>query len=521
MKIKKSWTVAFLVPLAVLVNAPVTAGREITDSAETAIKRNLVEEANLLHEEATRFLEQQEIDKAIEKEKDAVKLAPGYWLPHAALGYLYFGRGGPAIQEAAESIKSAHPDLAEINLALLLQYFHMYEQSLQSFKSLLKADPNSSLAKAGLATCLIGMKQEVEGRKILDQSYASKPRDPAVLDAIARAYFDAGDMNKTKQVCQEALALSPDRHLSERLKKLLLVAVVNTSDVNLLTSLKSDSFDFQPYERVWLRGMQLKLAKSSLEGTNLLPLFESESMTNEQWLSLAAILQEHAANSETEKKSWLQMARSCLENAEKIEPNNVEIRIRLAAIEEKLGDEQGALRKLAAGWNDTPCEPSPKAIYANDRLAKQAVTDLAKSVISQKSGYHTNLSTVEITLANVTCGCRYKLIRNAAINLPGVINVMIGPGPHPSALVIFDNQKCSKNSIFEDRSITALHENLEVGQEERIATISDLDNVMTKFELPLPAPSFFAESVTLRFPSVDPAFQNVELDHAAADQASL
>jgi len=203
-----------------------------------------------------------------------------------------------------------------------------------------------------------------------------------------------------------------------------------------------------------------------------------------------------------------------LEHAEKIEPNNVEIRIRLAAIEEKLGNEEDALRKIATGWNDTPCEPSAKAIYANDRLAKQDVTELAKSIIKgPKNGYHTNLSTVEITLANVTCGCRYKLIRNAAMNLPGVINVMIGPGPHPSALVLFDNHKCSKNSIFESKAITALHENLEIGEEHPIGTIADLDGAMMRFEIPLPSPSFFAESVTLRFPSIDPAFQTV--DHAS------
>lgn len=514
MEMKKSWTVALLVPLAILINAPLTAGRETADIVEPAIKRstNLVENANLLHEEAAHFLKQQDIEKAIEKEKDAVKLAPNYWLPHAALGYLYFGRGGPAVLEAAESVKTPHPVVADLNLALVLQYFHMYEQSIESFKVLLRADPQSAVAKAGLASCLIGMKQHVEGQRILDQAYASKSTDPVVLDAIARAYFDVGDMIKTKQVCQEALALSTDRNSSDKLKKLLLVAAVNTSDANLLNSLKNDSIDFQPYERVWLRGMQLKLAKSSVEGASLLQLFEAESTTtNEQWLSLAAILQEHVVNNETEKKSWLKMAKSCLERAEKIEPNNVEIRIRLAAIEEKLGDAHASLKKLATGWNGTPCEPSVKVIFANDRLAKKSVTALAKSVVSDsKNGYHTNLSTVEISLPNVTCGCRYKLIRNAAMNLPGVVNVMIGPGSHPSALVIFDNLECSKNSIFENEAITALHEKLDIGPEHRIGTILDLDDVMAKFEMPLPPPSFFAESVTLQFPSIDRAFQTVD-----------
>jgi tetratricopeptide (TPR) repeat protein len=522
MNIKMRWTLAFLVPLGVLVAEPAVVGREIAELAKPAVNSSadLIEKANLLHLQSAQFRDQQNVEKAIDKEKEAVKLAPGYWLPHAALGYLYFGRGGPAIQEAAQSLKTAHPQLADLNLALLLQYFHMYEQSIEAFKVLLKADPQSSVAKAGIASCLIGMKQVDEGRKILDEAYAAKPRDPVVLDAIARAYFDAGDMITTRAVCREALALSHDKTLSDKLRKLLLVAAVNTSDTNLLESFQDNSIDFQPYERIWLRGMQLKSAKSSSAALRLLRGCESDSTTNEQWLALATILQERAAIAETEKNSWLQMARACLEHAEKIEPNNVEIRIRLAAIEEKLGNGQGALKKIGTGWNDSRCEPSPKAIYANDELAKKDVTALAESVIkAPEKGYRSNLSTSEITLAKVTCNCRYRLIRYAIMNLPGVIDVMIASGPHPSALVVFDNHKVSKDSIFQSKAVTALHEQLEVGPEHRIGTISELDDEMIRFEIPLPPPSFFAESVTLRFPSIDPAFQTI--DAVNEDHASL
>lgn len=501
---KKRWPAALLLALVNLINSPSGMGRESSAA--------LVRTANLLHLEAEQFLDQQNVQKAIEKEKDAIKLVPGYWLPHAALGYLYFGRGGPAIQEASESIKTAHPPLADINLALLLQYFHIYDQSCESFKSILKTNPQSAIAKTGLATSLIGMKQDAEGRRILDEAYASKPTDAVVLDAIARAYFDAGDMVKTKTVCQEALALSHDKKLSAKLRKLLLVAAANTMDASLLDSADDNSFDLQPYERIWLRGMQLKLAKSSTEGANLLRLCEAESPSNGQWLALATILQERAASGEADKNSWLLMAKNCLEQAEKIEPNNVEIRIRLAAIEEKLGNKQGALKKVCSGWNNTPCDPSSKVIYANDLLAKKDVTSLAKSVTTRKNGYETNLSTVEITLPNVTCGCRYKVIRYTAMNLPGVVDVMIGPGQHPSAVVIFDNHKCSKDRIFESKAITALHENIQVGAEHRISTISELDDEIMRFETPLPPPTFFAESVTLRFPSIDPAFQTIDAE---------
>lgn len=502
-------SIALFLALSGFACVPSACGQKTTVDVKPSTNQqspDKIELANQLHQEAAHLLDRKEIEKAIDKEKEAVQLVPNYWLPHAALGYLYFGRGGPAIQEASESIKTAHPVLADINLALLLRYFHMYEQSRESFKSLLTADPHSCMAKVGLATSLIGMSKIDEGRKLLDEAYASKPTDSVVLDAIARAYFDAGELNKTKVICQEALASSSDAKLSERLRKLLLVAAVNTSDADVLNSFSNTSLDLQPYEQLWLKGMQLKFAKDSAEAGNLLRTIDSENPTNQQWLSLAAILQERA-NGANDKQSWLQMAKSCLQHAEKIEPNNVEIRIRLAAIEEKLGDEQRALKKITEGWNSAPFVPSTNTIGANDQLANKEVTELAKSIFDDaKNRYRTNLSAVEISLPKVTCSCRYKLIRYAAMNLPGVINVMIQQGPHPTALVLFDNHICSKDSIFADKAITNLHETLEIGQERQLATISDVDDAITKFEIPLPAPSFFAESVTLRFPSVDRSF---------------
>lgn len=179
-----------LVAVGALSNAPKVIAQESSEpnkpaavNAQAMLDDNLFQKVNRLHEEAAHFLDQQEPEKAIEKEKDAVQLAPQYWLPHAALGYLYFGRGGPAILEAAESVKTTHPHLAVINLALLLQYFHMYEQSIKSFKQVLESDPQSSAAKVGIAACFIGEKKLAEGRKLLDEAFASAPKDPAILDA--------------------------------------------------------------------------------------------------------------------------------------------------------------------------------------------------------------------------------------------------------------------------------------------------------------------------------------------------
>lgn len=323
-------------------------------------------------------------------------------------------------------------------------------------------------------------------------------------------------MNKTKEVCQKALALSPNQKLSEKLRKLLLVAAVNTSDVNLFNSLKNKVTDLQPYERIWLKGMELKFAESSLEALRVLRFTESENTTNEQWLSLASILQQRAENAAIEKTSWLLMAKICLEHAEETEPNNVEVRIMVASIAEKLGHKQDALKKITAGWNDTPCEPSPKAIYANDRLAKADVTQLAKGFVKGAKGYHNHLATIEVRIPQVTCRCRYKVFRYAAMNLPGVINVMIGPGEHPSALVLFDSRKSSKKSIFDSKALKAVHENLEIGQERPFETIAALGDATRKFEVPLASPSFFAESITLQFPSIDSAHQAVAGSTAGA-----
>jgi len=506
---------ALLIAIAASSAASRVMGEGSTAPASPAAPANvqklddqLVEKANQLHEEAVHLFDQQEPDKAIDKEKEAETLAPQYWLPHAALGYLYYGRGGPAIREATESVKTTHPSLAEINLALMLQSFQMYDASLESFKHVLETDPQSLSAKVGIAACLIGLNEVSEGRKILDQVDASAPKDPLVLEAIARAYYDAGDMRKSKEVCQNALAVSPDPKATEKLRKLLLVTAVNTSDMNLVDALKDKVTPaLQPYERGWLRAAELRFTDSARYGLSLLRFAETENNSNQQWLSYASILQQKADTAETNKTDWMQLAKNCLGNAEETEPNNVEIRIMLGSIEERLGHKQVALQKIMEGWNDAVCEPSVTQIHANNLQAKSDVTRLSKSFVKDGKGYRSYLAMLECNLPKVTCRCRYTHFREAAKQLPGVIDVIIGIDGHPTALVIFDSRKASKKSIFESQSVAALHETWEIVQEKPIETITALGDVTAKFEGPLPAPTFFGERIALQFPSPDSGTQ--------------
>lgn len=502
----KNW-IRTLILAFLLANSPIVYGQENPPAGKDA---DVIKKANDLHEEASRLLDDHDIAKAIEKETEATKIAPQYWLPHAALGYLYFGRGGPAIMEAAESIRTEHPRLADINLGLLLQYFHLYDDSIKTFKQILEADPNSIPAKVGLASSMIGRQQQVEeGRKLLNDAYKSAPDDPLTLDALARAYFEENDYVKTRELCIRALSLTKDPKLTKRLQKLLLVAAVNTSDLTLIDSLKSKVTDLQPYERSWLKGFDLKSAKTPTDAASVLRFAEAESTSDENWLAYAIILQKRAEQAGSpEKSQWLQLAKSCIDHAVQVEPNNVEIRIMRAAIDDKLGMKNDALKQMLAGWSNAPFEPTANAIGANDKMTKADITLLAKGFVKKTNGYATHLATIEFSLPKVTCNCRYKTFRQMIKPIPGVIEVLTRTD-HPGGLVIFDSRKASKESIFDSKAVTGLHETVAVGPEKPVETIADLGDITSQYVPTLAQPSFFAERVTLVFPSVDRKYQSV------------
>jgi tetratricopeptide (TPR) repeat protein len=487
----------------VLASSAAAINDDASLSQTKSIDDQRIEQANRLHDQAARLFDRQDFEAAIAKEKEAETVAPAYWLPHAALGYLYFGRGGPAIQEAEQSIKTEHPSFADTNLGQLLQYFRMDDDALKAFRRVPENDPQFPRAKVGIAACLMHLKKMDEGRKLLDEVCETSPKDPQLLEALARSYFEINDFTRAEELCRAALASSPDPKAVDRLKKLLLVAAVNASDPSTINSLKDTVRSrLEPYEIGWLRAAEFKFANTPHEALTLLRFAETENTSDLQWLAYACVLQKRAdAAANSDKADWLQIEKACLEKCGTAEPNNVDIRIMQAALAERLHQQQLALRTAQEGWSSAQFDPAANVIHANDQLSRSDVTTLAKSFVKEGTSYRSYVSMIKCKLINVTCHCRYDHFKQAAQTVPGVIDVLIGPGDAPTALVLFDSRKASKKSIFESRGVASLKENLEVAEQQPVKTITELGDLAVEFRPPLHEPAFFMHRVALQFPS--------------------
>lgn len=491
-------TLTVISPLA--ASASTTADSGSAGSMSTIDDRS-VQKADEIHREAMRSLDANDSLTAINKEQQAEKLTPDYWLPHAALSYLYLGRGGPAITEAELSVATKHPNLADINMGLMFQWFQMYDKAFSSFSRALEAEPTNLEAKVGIAGCLIAQGKLSEGRKIIDEAYAKAPADPHLLDAIARTYFDCGDLNKTKEVCKKALECTSDPKEAASLRRLELVAAVNTSDSDLLFALKDKvAPQLEPYELAWMRAGQLRLAHSTVEASALLRFAEAVKTSGLAWNAYASVLQQKAESALTDKAEWMQLAKQCLENAEGSDPNRLQNRILLASFEEKDGNTKAAVAKITEGWHSTiGGEPNGRTA-ASDLLAKSELTRLAVAIAREGSGYHSYITAVEYKLPKATCHCRYSHMREAVKLSPGVIDVIIGSGGKPSSMVLFDSRKASRNSIFESKAVKVLHETCEIISKKHIQTIAQLGDLVEREQAPLAAPYLTAERVKLRRP---------------------
>ncbi|HEY9719802.1 MAG TPA: tetratricopeptide repeat protein [Trichormus sp.] len=500
--------------LAVVSNLVLASSAEALNNDAASVQSKSVddkqiEKANALHAQATRFVERQDIEAATAKEKEAEALAPGYWLPHAALGYLYFGRGGPAIQEAERSIKTPHPSFVDTNLAQMLQYFCMYDDALKAFQRVPENDPQFPIAKVGIAACLMHMNKMEDGRKLLDEVYASSPKDPRLLEALARTYFEIAEMQRTVELSRAALASSPDQTATERLKKLMLVAAVNASDASTTNSLKdSVRTHMEPYEVGWLRAAEFTFANTAKEALTILRFAETENTSNIQWLSYACVLQKRANTAfDGDKTGWMQIENACLEKCGTAEPNNVDIRIMQAALAERLGEKRLALSKVQEGWSSAPVGLDANAIHANDKQSRSDVTTLAKSFVKEGTSYRSYVSMIKCKLLKVTCHCRYDRFKEAVLAVPGVIDVVIGPGDSPTALVLFDAHKASKKTIFLNIGVVNLKENMEISEVQPVKTITELGDLAVEFVPPLHEPAFFMNRIALQFPPPDSGSQ--------------
>lgn len=161
----------------------------------------------------TAFMEEGEIDAAIERYRFALKLRPNYPEAHFNLGNAYRAKGMTA--EALRQLQTAirlKPDYAEAhnNLGVLLGASGMADKALEHFRAALRLRPNDAEVYGNLGNIYSSMGMAQKAVEHYEIALRISPDDPDFLASLGNVYSSAGRTDKALEYFGRALRLRPD-----------------------------------------------------------------------------------------------------------------------------------------------------------------------------------------------------------------------------------------------------------------------------------------------------------------------
>jgi predicted Zn-dependent protease len=139
-----------------------------------------------------------------------------------------------ALEQSALSLPQQY------SLAVLLSVKQQYPQSVELFRRMVKADPNSWRNQYNLAIGLLRMKQPAEAVSMLEPLVAERPQDADVLSLLGIAYEADGKSAKALHAYREAMRADPTNpnHYLEYTRLLMDAGRLDQSEKLIETGLK-------------------------------------------------------------------------------------------------------------------------------------------------------------------------------------------------------------------------------------------------------------------------------------------
>ncbi len=224
-----------------------------------------------VYELAESYFHTADLDQAIQKYKDALKLDEDYALAYNHLGYCYAWKGD--FQNAAIALNRYHEIDKSANSfdSRGDVYMHAgdYSSAADMKRQALDRDPSLYYAKRGLAYVHIVQGQHKAAAKILQDAIAATPdasQKASLLTALAFLHYRQGEFANCRAACDKALALRASTEFDDRkveLTWLASMAAVETRNIAVaragLSKLRSavdaksiTEMNYKPVFKYWL-----------------------------------------------------------------------------------------------------------------------------------------------------------------------------------------------------------------------------------------------------------------------------
>ncbi len=478
-----------------------------------------IKKANDLHAQATEQLKKGDFVQAIKLDEEAAKVAPHYWLPHVALAYLYsnYKGGGPAFEQASTAVRCQHTGMADNTYATMISAMHALAPAMEKYKQLAAADPTSWRAKVGLASCYLSKNDPKSATALLDELNNASVKDPTALLVMGSFYKKANELDKAKDVLKRGLENNPESKIKEKLLVQLFEVAVATNDRQLITDLKTKvSPILDARQRAWLRTGNIKLAQTPAEAKLALQLAETETVLDSEYRGYAKIFDAMAKANPAEQTAWLKLSREALIQALAVKPADLQNKTLLASVDEQLGDKQEALKVMHAPSPLTATEAEQDVYLADYYKKSRKAQDLAlaKLFVADKDGYKCLAQAIDFKMPSANCKCKVNSASSMAKSIPGVFDVVVGPGDSPTATVIFDRKKITGEAIFQNQKMKNLKDKLVVSNERPVNTIVELAQVYGNQDQNQLAQSPSVQMVMLQYPTAEDAVAAVSVGSA-------
>jgi len=475
-----------------------------------------IKKANELHEQAAEQFKRNNIEQAIKFDEEASKAAPHYWMPHVALAYLYsnYKGGGPALEQAAMAIKCEHPSMAETTHAALIATMRAFGSAMDTYKKLAAADPTSWRAKVGLASCYMNKGDAKAANALLDELSNSPLKEAPALLMIGNYYKKTGEMAKAKDVLKRGLECNPEPKIKEKLLIQLFEIAVTTDDRALIIELKPKVASIlDAKQRAWLRIGNIKLAQTPVDARLALQLAESETVLDTEYRVYSKIFSKLATENPAEQTAWLKLSKEAMTHALAQQPASLQNKALLAALDEQLGDKEEALKVMKTPSPTSQSEQDSDVYLASyyKKMHKAQDDALAKLFVADKDGYKCFAQAADFKIPQANCKCKVNSAKSIMKTMPGVFDVIVGPGDIPTATIIFDKRKITREAIFADPKIKNFKEKFQVGNERPVSNVVEMAQIYAGEEQNPLAPSPSVQIVMLQYPTTQDMVTSVSV----------
>ncbi len=403
---------------------------------------------NALTQQASEQFAKGNLSAAVELQEKELKQNPKDWLSHASMSFYAWHEGNiiKSSEEGETAVKLAPESyLALSNLAAIKEGLDDPASAIPLYERASKVEPGNVEAHIGLARCKNKLGQPDECTKMLSELGRKEQQSFNWYYEIADTLLRCEKPLLAAPVAEKCVPLAKSADEIEKSSILSLMCLMQTGQFAKAEALQTEVFNKYSIKemQLYVRTAISMLRENNPEGGKKLLETATRELKNPEdsdaFYRLGKAFEQKTINLADQNLStpWLELSEKAFSNACQL-GRSTKNYIALAGVysaEGKKSEMDKALKTVLE-------------IDNSDLLAKYLLSRLQNSAAQSQDA--PKLEEVELTIANLNCGCHVGKVVNAMTELDGVAYSYIPANIKPyKGILIIDRNKIDAKTVFE------------------------------------------------------------------------